>query len=168
MVDTPHAEGARRGLCRPGFDSGQDATLGRRCRRASRPPVSLFPKMREMTDIQKLTRAWIDFQRTRGADLEWSSDEFIELANQTPEVAWECILGVIEAECRDDILANLAEGPLEDLLAEHGSRFIDRIENMSRENIVFARLVKHVWVEAIPAQLQNRVRVIQSKYGNHA
>lgn len=119
-----------------------------------------------MTDIKKLTQAWIDFQRTENSDSEWSSDDFIDLANEAPEIAWECILSVIETESTDDILSNLAEGPMEDLLAEHGSQFIDRIESISKENIVFARLIKRVWIEGLPSKVQNKIRIIQSKYGN--
>ncbi len=119
-----------------------------------------------MTDINKLTQSWIEFQRTQNSDLEWSNDDFIDLANENPEVAWKCILIVIETEPTDEILSILAEGPMEDLLAEHGPKFIDRIESISKENIVFARLIKHVWVEGISSQIQNKIRTIQSKYGN--
>ncbi len=119
-----------------------------------------------MTDTDKLVKSWIEFQNTQDPDLEWSNDDFIDLANEDPEVAWECIMGVIETELTDKILANLAEGPMEDLLAEHGPKFIERIESISKENIVFARLIKQVWVEGISPQIQNNIRTIQSKYGN--
>jgi hypothetical protein len=121
-----------------------------------------------MTDTSKLTQSWIEFQRTQNPDLEWSNDEFIDLANENPDVAWECILGVIETEHTDEILSNLAEGPMEDLLAEHGLKFIDRIESLSKENIVFSRLIKHLWVEGISPQVQNKIRTIRSKYGKSA
>ena len=120
-----------------------------------------------MTDSSKLIQSWIEFQRTQNPNLEWSNDDFIDLANEDPEVAWACILGVIETEPTEEILTNLAEGPMEDLLAEHGPKFIDRIEDTSKDNIVFARLIKHVWVEGISTQIQNKIRTIQSKYGNH-
>lgn len=119
-----------------------------------------------MTDSNKLIQSWIEFQRTQDSNLEWSNDDFIDLANEEPEVAWECILGVIETEHTDETLSSLAEGPMEDILAEHGSQFIDRIESTAKENIVFARLIKHVWVEGISSQVQNKIRTIQSKYGN--
>ena len=119
-----------------------------------------------MIDTSKLTQSWIEFQHTKNQDLEWSNDDFIDLANENPEVAWECILLVIETEPTDEILSILAEGPLEDLLAEHGPKFIDRIEAVSKENIVFARLIKHVWVDGVSPQVQNKIRTIQSKYGN--
>ncbi|MGM0541127.1 MAG: DUF6869 domain-containing protein [Pseudomonadota bacterium] len=119
-----------------------------------------------MTDTKKLTQSWIEFQRTQNPDLEWSNDDFIDLANENPEVAWDCILEVIKTEHTDEILSNLAEGPLEDLLAEHAPKFIDRIESISKENIVFVRLIKHVWVEGISPQVQSKIRTIQSKCRN--
>jgi hypothetical protein len=117
-----------------------------------------------MTDTRKLAQSWIKFQRTQKPDLEWSNDDFIDLANEKPEAAWECILEVIKTEHTDEILSDIAEGPLEDLLAEHAPQFMDRIESISKENIVFARLIKHVWVEGISPQAQNRIRTIQRKF----
>lgn len=118
-----------------------------------------------MTDKKKLVQTWIEFQNTKNPKLEWAHEDFIDLANEEPETAWECILGVIEIESSEEVLAHLAEGPLEDLLAEHGPTFIDRIEDISKNNIVFARLIKKVWVDGIAADIQNNVRTIQSKYG---
>lgn len=121
-----------------------------------------------MTDIKKLTKAWIDYQNSQDEELEWASDDFIDLANESPEIAWECVLELIDTETSDEVLAILAEGPLEDLLAEHGSHFIDRIEGMSKDNLVFSRLIKHVWVDGIPAQIQDRIRTIQNNHGGQA
>lgn len=119
-----------------------------------------------MIDTKKLIQNWIEFQRTNKPELEWANEDFIDLANENPEIAWECILGVIATEHTDHIICELAAGPLEDLLAEHGAKFIDRIEKISKDNIVFARLIKQVWVEGISPQVQNRIRTIQNKYGH--
>ncbi len=117
-------------------------------------------------NTDKLVNSWIEYQQSNKADLEWSNDDFIDLANEYPETAWECILKIIDIEPSGDILAKLAEGPFEDLLAEHGVDFLDRIESLAKDNIVLARLIKLVWVDGIPNKIQNNIRTIQSKYGS--
>ena len=119
-----------------------------------------------MTDKEKLIHNWIEFQRTENSDLEWANDDFIDLANEEPEVAWECVNRVIEIEATDTIIAKLAEGPLEDLLAEHGAKFSDRIDELSKSNLVFARLIKQVWVEEMPSEVRIKVSAVQKKIGN--
>lgn len=119
-----------------------------------------------MTDKEKLIQTWIQFQRTQSPDLEWANDDFIDLANEDPETAWECIVGVTELEASDDIVAGLAEGPMEDLLAEHGTKFIGRIEDILSNNLVFARLIKQVWIDEMPVGVKSKIGALQKKYGS--
>ena len=58
----------------------------------------------------------------------------------------------------DQLLANLAAGPLEDLLAQHGERFIERVETLARQEPRFRFTLQMVWRNAISAPVWARLR----------
>jgi hypothetical protein len=60
----------------------------------------------------------------------------------------------------DSILGNLAAGPLEDLLVDHGPEFIDRVEILARQDRQFRRLLGAVWQNAMSDDLWNRVKAV--------
>jgi hypothetical protein len=119
-----------------------------------------------MADRQNLIHNWIEFQRTGKPELEWSNDDLIDLANENPEAAWERIIQIIDLEASEQIITSLAGGPMEDLLAEHGTKFLNRIEALSGNNLVFARLIKQIWIDELPTEVKNRIGAIQKKYAN--
>src|SRR5262249_49990756 len=95
------------------------------------PPRHLDPEA-EMTidsaEMNKIAQAWIELYRLPEDSLErkqkfWSHDRLWQLIQDEPEAAWS-IIQVIRREGSDIILANLAAGPLEDLLVAHGDQFI--------------------------------------------
>jgi hypothetical protein len=51
------------------------------------------------------------------------------LVRQQPEQAWLMALRLVELSPDDQTLANVAAGPLEDLLKLHPYAFIDRVEH---------------------------------------
>lgn len=71
-----------------------------------------------------------------------------ELPRDFPELAWSCILVILEhmgPPADDRRFAVLAAGPLEDLMDLHGEAFIDRAEAEARRNPRFAMLLGGVW-----------------------
>lgn len=69
------------------------------------------------------------------------------------------ILRLIELSPDDYVLANVAAGPLEDLLGLHAYGFIDRVENQARTNPRFRRCLSGVWGwSSIPDDVQVRLR----------
>jgi hypothetical protein len=57
-----------------------------------------------------------------------------------------------------DVLAYLAAGPLEDLLARHPHAFIDRIERLATSDAHFRRAVSGVWGwNSIPSDVRARL-----------
>ena len=66
---------------------------------------------------------------------------------------------LVELSPDDRILANVAAGPLEDLLKLQPHAFIDRIEEKAREDAKFRRCVSGVWGwTSIPDDVQARLR----------
>jgi hypothetical protein len=74
-------------------------------------------------------------------------EQLNELVRDQPERAWPVICEIIRriAPADEDILAYVAAGPLEDLLAHHGHKFIDRVEAEANADPHFRRAVSGVW-----------------------
>ena len=75
-----------------------------------------------------------------------------------PEIAWPAILQILERELREEQIAVLAAGPLEDLLALHGPEFIDRVECEAARNPRFNRLLGGVWQNRMLQEIWERVQ----------
>ena len=75
----------------------------------------------------------------------------------TPEFVWDVIMQLIQRDLSEEQLALLAAGPLEDLLALHGTHFIDRIEQQAQSSPKFAHLLGGVWRRGMPSEIWDRV-----------
>jgi hypothetical protein len=83
--------------------------------------------------------------------LWWAIEQFMRLHSSTSaEDCWTCILHILELRPPDEVLAVLASGPLEDLVDDHGPKFIDRIEAESQRNSAFRHLLSGVWRSSTP------------------
>lgn len=80
-------------------------------------------------------------------DQERASDWFLT-ALRTPqgaEEAWPVILALLERAPDDLAIAFVAAGPLEDLIRDHGPRFLDRLEAQARTSARFRGALSGVW-----------------------
>ncbi len=73
------------------------------------------------------------------------------------EAVWEAVLRLMQRELSEQQITLLAAGPVEDLLAHHGARFIDRIEAEAQRSPAFAQLLGGVWQNTIPSDIWQRV-----------
>jgi len=99
-------------------------------------------------DLIALADAWIALQRATKQEHEalfWAWESIHGLVDRDPETAWRVIDLIWRRDQDDWILANLAAGPVEDLLARHGPAFIDRIYLTARREPVFRKLLGGVW-----------------------
>jgi hypothetical protein len=87
-------------------------------------------------------------------------EELDELVSDEPERAWPIICEIVRriAPADEDILAYVAAGPLEDLLARHPHTFIDRIEELATSDAHFRRALSGVWGWVrIPSDIRTRL-----------
>jgi hypothetical protein len=97
-----------------------------------------------------------------GADAEDfdASEQLDSLVTNEPERAWLLICEIIRRFSAEDedLLAYVAAGPLEDLLARHPHAFIDRIERLATSDAHFRRAVSGVWGwNSIPSDVRARL-----------
>ena len=89
------------------------------------------------------------------AALDW------DLPHDHPELCWNVILNVlgrIDAEPSNRHFQALAAGPLEDLRANHGESFIERVETRATQSAEFALLLGGVWQSTIHPEVWARMR----------
>jgi hypothetical protein len=118
--------------------------------------------MIETDDLERAT-TWIALRYTRSGSAEhdakfWSFEAMDRLRDSNPERCWSVILKIFEQDQSEKLLANLAAGPIEDLLATHGERFIERIETLARQEPRFRFTIQMVWRNSISAPVWARLR----------
>jgi len=114
-------------------------------------------------DTLALVEAWIALQSAKGKEkgrYDWASERLHDLVSKDPEAAWRVIDLIWRRDQSDGILANLAAGPVEDLLAWHGPAFIERVHLTARREPVFRKMLGGVWRNAIAEPVWRRLKEI--------
>jgi len=68
-----------------------------------------------------------------------------ELRCRDPQTALDLVFEAVRRSEDDATLAYIAAGPLEDLIVDHGDRFIDRIDLEASQEPRFRRALRGVW-----------------------
>lgn len=79
------------------------------------------------------------------------------------EAVWAFITRTFERKMSDKAFAILAAGALEDLLADFGELYIDRIEELAQKNPRFNSLLGGVWKSSMTDDVWNRVEKARLK-----
>jgi len=80
-----------------------------------------------------------------------------------PELLWQLILAIHSRDQSDDVQCVLAAGPLEDLLVDHGSAFIEVVEQQAKDDPAFARLLRGVYRRSMSDDVWRRVTDIANE-----
>ena len=75
---------------------------------------------------------------------------------------WQAVLRTMQRELTEDQAALLAAGPLEDLLARYGARFIERVEAEAKQSPAFAHRLGGVWRQGMPSEIWHRVETARA------
>ena len=119
----------------------------------------------EKQQLDKLIKAWITVSQSEDGSPEyqsnfWSSECLFKLVDENPEEAWIVIDAIRHATDDNKVLGHLAASHLEDLLATHGEKFIDRFEELAKKDEDFRRLLGGAWQNQMPDELWKRVKAI--------
>ena len=117
------------------------------------------------TEVRGIANAWIEFERLPQGSAEreaqfWAFVRLSELVRDAPETAWQVITAIWQRDSSEVLLADLAAGPMEDLLALHGGWFIDRIETLARKEPIFKKLLGSVWKSDIADEVWRRIQSV--------
>jgi len=93
------------------------------------------------------------------AETVWAFDSLDDLVTKDPAHAWAIVLQILDlAEKDEDVLSNLAAGPLESLLVRHGRTAIKWIEDEARRSPKFKDLLAGVWQSGVNELIWQRVQ----------
>ena len=120
-----------------------------------------------------LVSAWLALQHLgrRGKnsaeyhELFWAFHKVWELCDSSPHEAWEFVVAAWRADQSQVIGENLSAGPLEDLLAKHGDKVIDRVEAEAKMDPSFAFLLGGVWRNEMDENIWTRVLAVRERRG---
>lgn len=93
----------------------------------------------------------------------WAERKLSELTRIEPDLCWELILSILSRDRTERTLANLAAGPLEDLLSAHGERLIDRVEDRAQRDAIFRQVLGAVWQGDMSDNLWNKIRILSTR-----
>ena len=120
-------------------------------------------------EIDQLADSWIaewevGDQIVRNPDDPCSHDKVSDLTfDDDHETLWKFILAAYSKDMSSRVFAVLAAGPLEDLLANFGTEYIDRIEKFARQDAQFNELLGGVWKRSIPDDVWERVISVRNR-----
>jgi hypothetical protein len=115
-------------------------------------------------EIDELAEGWIRYQlsgddSTEHADWKYVSAAF-DIRMGDPNVLWQLILSIHSRTQSEDVRCVLSAGPLEDLLVNHGTAFIEIVERQADHDPTFASLLKGVYTYRMDDDLRRRVEDI--------
>jgi hypothetical protein len=93
----------------------------------------------------------------------WAYSKLCDLCDDDPEICLKAIEIIRSKDGSEKILSNLAAGPLEDLLSQHGEIFIERFEKMAKVDAQFKKLLGAVWQNSIPDHIWKRIKSVAGK-----
>ena len=109
--------------------------------------------------------AWAEWISTENRDESLAQsfagfDEFCWIVEHEPEKAWLAIVQATKEPRFLPYLGNLAAGPLEDLIAQHGDLLMDRVEVLAKQDESFAQLLQGVWQYKMKDKTWARVQAV--------
>lgn len=119
-------------------------------------------------ELLAIADAWIEYHHAGELADEhnknfWAYEKLSELTRNDPEIAWKLIIMIFQRDPCEAILANLAAGPLEDMLGEHGANFIQRIEDLAHEDVLFRKMLGCIWKNQISDSVWMRLKALNGE-----
>ena len=119
------------------------------------------------TDRERLIAGWICLVHTNKATAEydarfWAYKDLEHIRETDPLACLEIVVAIMDRDPSDnDVISNLAAGPVEEMLVGQGGAIIGQIEQLATANPAFKRLLGGVWDSHIPEPIKtqfNRIR----------
>lgn len=101
-------------------------------------------------EIDNIVEGWVkytslDSKSPFRAHYEWADDAVLDLILADAKKGFEIVKALLDQADNEWLIANIAAGPLETLLSNHGETIIDAVERESLSNEKFRHLLGGVW-----------------------
>jgi hypothetical protein len=120
-------------------------------------------------DLDKIADAWVAGEEAESGTPErdsdwWAIEKVMDWSlERESENLWQFVLAVYRRNVTDKVLAVLAAGPLEDLLAYDGANYIDRVEELAGKDAKFNWLLGGVWRNSMTDEVWDRVQAARKE-----
>lgn len=120
--------------------------------------------------MKEVAKAWIEMWDIELEDpardmYGWVDDFEYEAVYKNPDLAIDFVLEVLNHATTDKTKEVLAAGPLEQVLANHGNKIIERVESLARSNPEFSSLLGGVWQNSMSTEIWLRVQSVWNRSG---
>jgi hypothetical protein len=118
-------------------------------------------------DLNQIVDAWIAAENAEDVSPEreanwWAISQVMDWSiDREGEHLWQFMSAAYKRELSDKAVAILAAGPLEDLLANQGAEYIERVEELARRDPKFNYLLGGVWRSSMTDEVWERVQKIR-------
>jgi hypothetical protein len=115
-------------------------------------------------ELNRVVAAWIAGLEAENGTPEyernsWAIGQVMDWAlDGEADRLWVFILSTYNRNISERVVSVLAAGPLEDLLAKHGSTYIDRVEQLAKDDEKFNSLLGGVWQNTMSDEVWERVK----------
>ncbi len=123
-------------------------------------PAELWEAWHASAEIRKLAEAWAT---QPSADWTEDSDRLYALFSSAPDQALATILAVMQITDDQQVLANLAAGPLEDFLGIQGEAYIESIHVLALEHHRLREVLDGVWQGGMPKGVWHRIETLRQR-----
>lgn len=115
-------------------------------------------------ELNQIVDAWVAAESAEERSPERKSNEWaVERVmfwamDGEGELLWRFVTAAYQRDLSDKTVAILAAGPLEDLLADDGPEYIERVEELARRDPKFNYLLGGVWRSTMTDEIWRRVQ----------
>ena len=121
-------------------------------------------------ELKEMAKGWIEMWRydvnaPERDKYRWVSDFRFGVVQRDPEKAIDFILAILDEGLNMEQKSILAAGPLEEVLAWHSAKVIEKVETLARQHPEFANLLGGVWQNDMSDEVWRRVQKLQDHSG---
>ena len=114
-----------------------------------------------LDEIESIANGWLQHMRLEPPEdraNSWAFDTLYDLCFASPEDAWLVTQARLSRELNLHLKSLVAAGPIENLLAQHGPLFIERIEDRAMKDAEFKTILGGVWKNTRESRVLPRLR----------
>ena len=120
-------------------------------------------------ELNRVVESWVAGHECENGTPEhernwWAVSQVMDWAlDGEADLLWLFILTCYKRNISERVVSVLAAGPLEDLLAKHGPMFIERVEELARQDPKFNSLLGGVWQNTMTDEVWKRVQAVRNE-----
>jgi|SRR5271168_1708132 len=113
--------------------------------------------------VEKIATAWVVMHTAKKGSPQyeenfWAFEDLNELCYDDPFQGLAVIQQILRTDSSDIILSHVGAGPMETLLAQHGEKVIDQVEENAATDAHFRRMLGAIWQNNMTPDIWARLK----------